>query len=702
MSDGSEHPLKGLWLLRYGRDEPGLDHTMSILDAPADTATVNNADAYIEHIARLLELSPLDRSKMPKDPPGRRAYADNYIAVRGEMDGYLESRARLKGVAPENGRPLYFILHHDRNPDPPLMEGKVMIAIPAENVPVDRLTLTVDDSFYNNPKEPTAFRVPEHGTVFSAGEIADKIGKEGWLPNFPHELTGGRDIPRFFEAQLWSRRIDDFMRGPAASADQHAHLTVRPITSEDWQAYRDFYKSLKDPHMFKGFLEGRDLDARATYENLFRNTIHRGSFVMFGLWDRDKMIGQSSIDFIDAGGKKSALFAGSEIADAYRGQRLVGKFYEARKQYLTAIGFEGEVLTTIRPENHSSLKAAARNGFINTGRLDEHGYCILVPQHFVGQQQQTRNLVSDADRAQQAQQQEERRIRQAEFGSRGRSSATEPHEQKQPQLLDTRTADRLEAQRAQLAQQPTRVASVPKAAPTPPSVPGSMPAASGSAVWSTKLNGINGRIGAAAIAVNLVDAVVKGDVKQAAEVAGTAGALHMGMKGVAMAAGVRAVPVAGQVVGAVFAGKDAYDAATHGNTARAIVSGTEATLYTVAAGVGTAAALNIWNPVGWGAGAVALVAGGTAVTITAAKAVHDNWNTITGWFGYRAGDNAQTAAPDQRHSSQASLIPGKSSANGRGTLRHSHASAPSEQADSAMQRQPSRPAAGIVSPALIA
>lgn len=167
--------------------------------------------------------------------------------------------------------------------------------------------------------------------------------------------------------------------GSEENLRQAIPVTVRQITTEDWEAYRDYYKGLANPAHYSGFFEGQDLDAHETYKNLFDNTINTGFHVMFGLWHDDKMIGQTSITLFDEYDPPRALLAGSEIADEYKGQRLVNTLYKARMDYLKEIGFEGEIRTTIRPENTNSQKAALRNGFKNTGRLDEYGYCIFVP-----------------------------------------------------------------------------------------------------------------------------------------------------------------------------------------------------------------------------------------------------------------------------------------------------------------------------------
>ena len=162
--------------------------------------------------------------------------------------------------------------------------------------------------------------------------------------------------------------------------DRNAQLTVRPIGPADWEAYRDFYKGLRDPHHFSGILSGKDPDDPATWQALFDATTGTGDFVMFGMFDKERMIGQTAIQFIRNGEQTTALFAGSEMADDRRGQRLVDKLYQARKEYLQTAGFQGSVITTIPAGNGPSRIAAQRNGFTDTGRTDEHGCTIFVPE----------------------------------------------------------------------------------------------------------------------------------------------------------------------------------------------------------------------------------------------------------------------------------------------------------------------------------
>lgn len=172
--------------------------------------------------------------------------------------------------------------------------------------------------------------------------------------------------------------VDDYRQAKEFTISPE-YISVRPVTPDDWQAYKNYYKGLSDPHHFSGFLVGKDLDAPETYQELFDNTISTGDMVIFGLWHKDRMIGQSAINFFDTDNGKQAFLAGSEVADNYRGQRLVNNFYHARMAYLANIKFTGEVYMTISEENSSSQKAAERNGFENTGKMDRNGSYIYVP-----------------------------------------------------------------------------------------------------------------------------------------------------------------------------------------------------------------------------------------------------------------------------------------------------------------------------------
>lgn len=197
------HPLKGLYLLRYGSDAPGADHTKSVLDPPEsirlEDATEQN-QSFVQHsLDKLQKFSPIDRSKFKVDDD----FAQNYINARRNTEIALREALPAKGVEPEDPHALYFFLHNELNPDPPLMAGKkVVIAIPAENIPEHLVSFTVDDSFHFFD---TSGRLPDsdRGKILNSADMAQRLEAKGWLPSTP-------DKPRFYEAQLWSRRIEDF------------------------------------------------------------------------------------------------------------------------------------------------------------------------------------------------------------------------------------------------------------------------------------------------------------------------------------------------------------------------------------------------------------------------------------------------------------------------------------------------------------
>jgi hypothetical protein len=141
-------------------------------------------------------------------------------------------------------------------------------------------------------------------------------------------------------------------------------------------------------------------------------------------------------------------------------------------------------------------------------------------------------------------------------------------------------------------------------------------------------------VGVLSVGINLADAAIKHDGDKAIGILGTTAVTGLMTEGVIAAAGARAVPIVGEVVGGIFAGKDAYDAARSGHNVRAAASGLEAGLYAFSLG----AALT-------GAGApIALVAGGAAVTMTAARTLRDNWDTVSSRFHKWSNDFCATHA----------------------------------------------------------
>lgn len=213
----------------------------------------------------------------------------------------------------------------------------------------------------------------------------------------------------------------------------------------------------------------------------------------------------------------------------------------------------------------------------------------------------------------------------------------------------------------QLPSQPTQAVPGDKAPPAIAPVT-TQPASAETQPASVKPNasataGFNKAIGIGAIAVNSADAILKGDPKKLAVIGGTTVAVTGASRGAGLLFGTKAVPVVGQVIGAGFAANDSIHSFQNGNTTRGAITGLETTLYGIAAGAGIATVADCWNPTVVAPATVALVAGGAALTITAAKTVYDSWNTIRGWFSSSANDQPK---PDQPHA--AADVPGADSA----------------------------------------
>lgn len=94
--------------------------------------------------------------------------------------------------------------------------------------------------------------------------------------------------------------------------------------------------------------------------------------VPFGLFKGDPAhpIGETSIRFWP-----DAVFTGSYVKKAHRGNRLVDLLYEARMKYLQTRGI-GYAQSDIEDENGPSRKAAERNGFEPAGQTYEDDQII--------------------------------------------------------------------------------------------------------------------------------------------------------------------------------------------------------------------------------------------------------------------------------------------------------------------------------------
>ena len=163
-------------------------------------------------------------------------------------------------------------------------------------------------------------------------------------------------------------------------------ITLREVTSDDWEAYRDFYKGLSSPILYNGYMQTADLDSRETYKKIFNDmAIDDGPTKMLGLWRDGKMIGQF-LYFIedDDDGKPMATVQGLEIADAYKGRGYFKKLTDAVANHMrTELGPDTKILTTIRQDNRASLRIAKFYGMkiVEDGEyaqsFKDQGYYLL-------------------------------------------------------------------------------------------------------------------------------------------------------------------------------------------------------------------------------------------------------------------------------------------------------------------------------------
>ncbi|WP_280423596.1 hypothetical protein [Nocardia carnea] len=202
-SGSRPHPLRGLWLERKVPAD-SIDPFVSIMDLPHDQA------AEVAH-------------KM-----GKRIADADYVDIRKQAEAWLRSHAAEKGdPSPDN--PLYFKLVSEQGTYPP-PEGSVVIRIPADSIPAERLTFTIEDSFFNYQivAGMPASNTPD-GLVprIIHGVDADtSLDFDGEHRNYLDAVQNGR----YIEAQVWSR--DDPILAEARMRFREGIPTDRTIIVE--------------------------------------------------------------------------------------------------------------------------------------------------------------------------------------------------------------------------------------------------------------------------------------------------------------------------------------------------------------------------------------------------------------------------------------------------------------------------------------
>lgn len=129
-------------------------------------------------------------------------------------------------------------------------------------------------------------------------------------------------------------------------------LSVRKLDLKEWSILRDYHTGLN----------GRDTVAGDVPEAVAAEKwkSHMARYVPFALFDGDKVIGTTSVCFQSS---DKASLTGFLITPEYRKQGLADHLYDAGKNHLKEIGFEGRVIVEIQAHNQPSMKAAQRNGF---------------------------------------------------------------------------------------------------------------------------------------------------------------------------------------------------------------------------------------------------------------------------------------------------------------------------------------------------
>lgn len=123
LSDNRDHPLTDLWLVRKSLRAPHIEHFKSVMDC------VDHEEA----------------SRLAYEA-GKRFDGD-YITERRAIEAWMREEAKAKGLSLPDTPPLYFRLYPQ--PLTTIDKDRLLINIPADAVPADAVTFTVEDSFHN-------------------------------------------------------------------------------------------------------------------------------------------------------------------------------------------------------------------------------------------------------------------------------------------------------------------------------------------------------------------------------------------------------------------------------------------------------------------------------------------------------------------------------------------------------------------------
>lgn len=167
-------------------------------------------------------------------------------------------------------------------------------------------------------------------------------------------------------------------------------ITIRPFHPDEWQRFRDF--RLAALQAAPGVYGTHHDEAAGRSEVQWRGTVHGAFNQSFGLFDGSALIGITAVFTWpeDATGR-TAMLAGSFIADAYRGRQLSRLLYDIRLEWIRQRRRFTRVVVGHRLSNEASRRANQHYGFTPFLRRphtwpdgtteDEIFYELALPEH---------------------------------------------------------------------------------------------------------------------------------------------------------------------------------------------------------------------------------------------------------------------------------------------------------------------------------
>jgi hypothetical protein len=193
----TEHPLRGFWLsykLPRGSEIKPFRSVMSLPDRHAANSIIATAGKFFE---------------------------GDYLQERSKVEKWLRTESEAKGLNLDINNPIYFFLY--RKPLRIPLPGKIIINLPAINVPADKMTFTFDDSFHNYSilEGRTCSTTPPNinPRIFTAAELSQDIYNNGFLKEFD-----GNNPDRYIECQLWAHNLPIFNRVTEALTANRSQL----------------------------------------------------------------------------------------------------------------------------------------------------------------------------------------------------------------------------------------------------------------------------------------------------------------------------------------------------------------------------------------------------------------------------------------------------------------------------------------------